>query len=139
MPVLNIAAVATDDLARLIAKPSDQRDVHTYVHKEMGDAGARILSIIRTAKYPERLRHLLNALSAARVGLIEVQAVDATLGETLVAFASAGLSRGLAVIRPTTAVGSTKTKSRGFSNKPALRRGPLSKRTVLTSGNASTR
>ncbi|MEC7460836.1 MAG: hypothetical protein VXX95_02250 [Candidatus Thermoplasmatota archaeon] len=100
MPVLNIAAVCTDDLARLIAKPSDQRDVHTYVHKEMGDSGARILSIIRPAKYPERLRPLLNALSAARVGLIEVQAVDAALGEALVAFASAGLTRGLAVIRP---------------------------------------
>ncbi|MCH1410856.1 MAG: hypothetical protein L7U48_02095, partial [Candidatus Poseidoniaceae archaeon] len=100
MPVLNIAAVATDDLARLIAKPSDQRDVHTYVHKETGESGARILSIIRPAKYPERLRPLLNALSAARVGLIEVEAVDATLGEALVAFASAGLERGLAVIRP---------------------------------------
>ncbi|DAC33085.1 MAG TPA: hypothetical protein D7I05_06885 [Candidatus Poseidoniales archaeon] len=100
MPVLNIAAVATDDLARLIAKPSDQRDVHTYVHKESGDGGARILSIIRPAKYPERLRPLLNALSAARVGLIEVEAVDATLGEALVAFASAGIERGIAVIRP---------------------------------------
>lgn len=101
MPVLNIAAVATDELARMIAKPSDQRDVHTYVHKETGESGARILSIIRPAKYPERLRPLLNALSAARVGLIEVEAVDATLGEALVAFASAGIERGLAVIRPT--------------------------------------
>ena len=101
MPVLNSAAVATDELARMIAKPSDQRDVHTYVHKETGESGARILSIIRPAKYPERLRPLLNALSAARVGLIEVEAVDATLGEALVAFASAGIERGLAVIRPT--------------------------------------
>jgi len=99
MPVLNIAAVMSDDLARNVAKPGDQRDVHTYVHKESGPDGARILSIIRPAKYPERLRPLLNALSVGRVGLIEVNAVNATLGETLVAFASAGVTRGLAVVR----------------------------------------
>jgi selenocysteine-specific translation elongation factor len=99
MPVLNIAAVMSDDLARNVAKPSDQRDVHTYVHKETGPEGARILSIIRPAKFPERLRPLLNALSVGRVGLIEVNAINAALGETLVAFASAGIARGLAVIR----------------------------------------
>ena len=121
MPVLNIAAVATDDLARLIAKPSDQRDVHTYVHKEMGDAGARILSIIRPAKYPERLRPLLNALSAARVGLIEVQAVDAALGEALVAFASAGLTQASRSSVPKTEVGSTRIRSRAVSTSWARR------------------
>lgn len=98
MPVLNIAMVGSDDLAREIAKPTDQRDVHTYVHKETGSDGPRILSLIRPAKYPERLRPFLNALSAARVGVLEVTGLDATLGEALVAFASAGLTKGLAVI-----------------------------------------
>ena len=32
MPVLNIAMVGSDELARELAKPTDQRDVHTYVH-----------------------------------------------------------------------------------------------------------
>ena len=100
MPVLNIAMVGSDDLARELAKPTDQRDVHTYVHKETVDGQARILSLIRPAKYPERLRPLLNALSAARAGLIEVTAVDATLGEALVAFASAGIEHGVAVLAP---------------------------------------
>ncbi|MBT60127.1 MAG: hypothetical protein CMA63_01060 [Euryarchaeota archaeon] len=100
MSVLNIAMIGTDDLAREIAKPTDQRDVHTYVHKESGPDGPRILSIIRPAKYPERLRPFLNALSAARVGIIEVEAVDATLGESLVAFASAGITKGIAIINP---------------------------------------
>ena len=36
MVVLNIAVIASDELARNIAKPADQRDVHTYVHKETG-------------------------------------------------------------------------------------------------------
>lgn len=100
MPVLNIAMVGSDELARELAKPTDQRDVHTYVHKETVDGQARILSLIRPAKYPERLRPLLNALSAARAGLIEVSAVDATLGEALVAFASAGIDHGVAVLSP---------------------------------------
>ena len=100
MPVLNIAMVGSDELARELAKPTDQRDVHTYVHKETVDGQARILSLIRPAKYPERLRPLLNALSAARAGLIEVSTVDATLGEALVAFASAGIDHGVAVLSP---------------------------------------
>jgi len=98
MPVLNIAMIGSDELAKEIAKPTDQRDVHTYVHKETGTSGPRILSIIRPAKYPERLRPFLNALSAARVGVIEVSAIDATLGEALVAFASSKIELGIAII-----------------------------------------
>ena len=101
MVVLNIAVIASDELARDIAKPADQRDVHTYVHKENGPEGARILSLIRPAKYPERLPPFLNALSTSQAGIIEVTAIDASLGEVLVAFASAGIQRGLAVINPT--------------------------------------
>ena len=99
MPVLNIAMFGSDELAKEIAKPTDQRDVHTYVHKENGPEGARILSLIRPAKYPERLRPFLNALSAARVGIIEVTAIDETLGEALVAFASSKIFRGIAIIK----------------------------------------
>ena len=100
MVVLNVAVISSDELAKSIAKAADQRDVHTYVHKELGPDGARILSLIRPAKYPERLRPFLNALSTAQAGIIEVTAVDATLGEVLVAFASAGIRRGLAVLNP---------------------------------------
>ena len=100
MVVLNIAVIGSDELARSIAKAADQRDVHTYVHKENGPDGARILSLIRPAKYPERLPPFLNALSTSQAGIIEVSAVDATFGEVLVAFASAGIHRGLAVINP---------------------------------------
>ncbi len=100
MTVLNIAMVGSDDLAKSIAKATDQRDVHTYVHKETGPDGPRILSIIRPAKLPERIRPLFNALCAARVGLIEVSAINADFGEVLVAFASAGITRGIFVVNP---------------------------------------
>ena len=83
MTVLNIAMIGSDELAKAIAKATDQRDVHTYVHKESGPDGARILSIIRPAKMPERIRPFFNSLCAARVGLIEVSAIDATFGEVL--------------------------------------------------------
>ena len=81
MVVLNIAVIGSDDLAKSIAKAADQRDVHTYVHKENGPDGARILSLIRPAKYPERLPPFLNALSTSQAGIVEVTAVDANLGE----------------------------------------------------------
>ena len=100
MVVLNIAMIGSDELAKSIAKAADQRDVHTYVHKEMDGEGARILSLIRPAKYPERLPPFLNALSTAQVGIIEVTEVNATLGEVLVAFASSGISNGVAVLNP---------------------------------------
>lgn len=101
MTVLNVALVGTDELAREIAKPSDQRDVHTYVHKELSaDGDARIISLIRPAKFPERLRPLLSALNTARAGVLEVQAVNAALGEALIAFSSSGIEKGLVVINP---------------------------------------
>ncbi len=101
MVVLIIAMIGSDELAKSIAKAADQRDVHTYVHKEMDDDGARILSLIRPAKYPERLPPFLNALSTAQVGILEVTEVNAALGEALVAFASAGIDNGVAVVNPT--------------------------------------
>ena len=58
MTVLNVAAYCSDEIAKSIAKPTDQRDVHTYVYKEGVGENARIISLIRPAKYPERLRPL---------------------------------------------------------------------------------
>ena len=100
MTVLNVAMFGSDELAKEIAKATDQRDVHTYVHKESKEGIARIISIIRPARYPERLRPLLNAISAGRVGIIEISAIDATLGEVLVAFASSSIEFGIAVVKP---------------------------------------
>ena len=101
MPVLNIAMVGSDSLAKEIAKASDQRDVHTYVHKEnASDGSQRILSLIRPAKFPERLRPLLGALGVARSGLLEITEVNAALGEALIAFSSSGINNGIFVINP---------------------------------------
>ena len=100
MTVLNIAMIGSDDLAKSIAKATDKRDVHTYVHKESGADGPRILSLIRPAKMPERIRPFFNSLCAARVGLLEVTGIDATFGEVLVGFSAAGITKGIYVINP---------------------------------------
>ena len=92
--------IGSDDLAKSIAKATDQRDVHTYVHKESGADGPRILSLIRPAKMPERIRPFFNSLCAARVGLLEVTGIDATFGEVLVGFSAAGITKGIYVINP---------------------------------------
>ena len=47
MTVLNVAMFGSDELAKDIAKATDQRDVHTYVHKELNNGEAKIISIIR--------------------------------------------------------------------------------------------
>ena len=92
--------IGSDDLAKAVAKATDQRDVHTYDHKESGADGPRILSIIRPAKMPERIRPFFNSLCAARVGLLEVTGIDATFGEVLVGFAAAVISKWIYVINP---------------------------------------
>ena len=120
MTVLNIAMVGSDDLAKSIAKATDQRDVHTYVNKESGPDGARILSIIRPAKMPERIRPFFNSLCAARVGLIEVTGVDATFGEVLVGFASAGIQKGIFVINPTDGEWIDEDQVKGFMTQAGL-------------------
>jgi selenocysteine-specific translation elongation factor len=120
MTVLNIAMVGSDDLAKSIAKATDQRDVHTYVNKESGPDGARILSIIRPAKMPERIRPFFNSLCAARVGLIEVTGVDATFGEVLVGFASAGIQKGIFVINPPDGEWIDEDQVKGFMTQAGL-------------------
>lgn len=121
MTVLNIAMVGSDDLAKSIAKATDQRDVHTYVHKESGADGPRILSIIRPAKMPERIRPFFNALCAARVGLIEVNEINAAFGEVLVGFASAGVEKGIMVINPPEGEWIDEDQVKGFFTQAGLK------------------
>ena len=100
MVVLNIAVIGSDDLAKSIAKPPTSATFTPMSTRKTGPTAHAFSSLIRPAKYPERLPPFLNALSTSQAGIVEVTAVDANLGEVLVAFASAGITRGLAVINP---------------------------------------
>ena len=100
MPVLNVAFVGSEELARKLGKKGDVRDIESYVHKETHGGDVRILSLLRPLRHPERLRPLLSVLNVAKAGIVEITAVDAALGEVLVAFGAAEIHHGHAIISP---------------------------------------
>tara|TARA_B110000444_G_scaffold240410_1_gene255740 strand:+ start:1281 stop:2267 length:987 start_codon:yes stop_codon:yes gene_type:complete len=102
VPVLNIAFVGSENLARSIAKKGDVRDIESYVFKEEKNGVNQILSLLRPLKHPEKIRPLLSVLNVAKVGIIEVSKIDASLGEICVAFGCAEIKKGMAIINPET-------------------------------------
>ena len=100
MPVLNVAFVGSENLARSIAKKGDVRDIESYVFKEEKNGITQIISLLRPLKHPEKIRPLLSVLNVAKVGIIEVSKVDASLGEICVSFGCAGIKKGLVIINP---------------------------------------
>ena len=100
MPVLNVALVGSEDLARKLGKKGDTRDIESYVHKESRDGEARVLSLLRPLKFPESIRPLLSVLDVAKAGLLEIKELSASVGEAMVALGCSGISRGSAIISP---------------------------------------
>ena len=102
VPVLNVAFVGSENLARSIAKKGDVRDIESYVFKEEKNGITQIISLLRPLKHPEKIRPLLSVLNVAKVGIIEVSKVDSSLGEICVAFGCAGIKKGLVIINAET-------------------------------------
>tara|TARA_B100000579_G_scaffold428637_1_gene439137 strand:+ start:393 stop:1391 length:999 start_codon:yes stop_codon:yes gene_type:complete len=100
MAVLNVLCVSTEDFARNLGKRTDDRDVESYIHKEMRNEQQDALTFLRPRKHPERIRPLLAALDISDAGVIQVQRIDSSLGEVLVATSVAGLRNGTVVIDP---------------------------------------
>ena len=100
MPVLNVALVGSEDLARKLGKKGDTRDIESYVHKESRGDEVRVLSLLRPLKFPESIRPLLSVLDVAKAGLLEIRELSASIGEAMVALGCSGISRGSAIISP---------------------------------------
>ena len=100
MPVLNVALVGSEDLARRLGKKGDTRDIESYVHKETRGDEVRVLSLLRPLKFPESIRPMLSVLDVAKAGLLEIRELSATVGEAMVALGCSGISRGIAIISP---------------------------------------
>ena len=66
MAVLNVLCVGTEDFARNLGKRTDDRDVESYIHKEMRNEQQDALTFLRPRKHPERIRPLL-ALSLIHI------------------------------------------------------------------------
>ena len=67
VPVLNVAFVGSEDLARSLAKSNDVRDIESYVHKEERGGEVCVISLLRPLKHPEKIRPLLSVLNVAEV------------------------------------------------------------------------
>ena len=100
MPVLNIAFVGSESLAKKIAKKGDVRDIESYVHKEERNGKIEIISLLRPLKHPEKIRPLLSVLNVAKAGIIEISKIDSALGEICVSFGCAEIKKGLVIINP---------------------------------------
>ena len=100
MPVLNVALIGSEDLARKLGKKGDTRDIESYVHKESGGDGVRVLSLLRPLKFPESIRPMLSVLDVAKAGLLEIRELSASVGEAMVALGCSGISKGSAIISP---------------------------------------
>jgi len=100
MPVLNVALVGSEDLARKLGKKGDTRDIESYVHKETRGDEVRVLSLLRPLKFPESIRPMLSVLDVAKAGLLEIRELSASVGEAMVALGCSGISRGSAIISP---------------------------------------
>ena len=98
MPVLNVALVGSEDLARRLGKKGDTRDIESYVYKESRGDEVRVLSLLRPLKFPESIRPMLSVLDVAKAGLLEIRELSATVGEAMVALGCSGISRGSAII-----------------------------------------
>ena len=100
MPVLNVALVGSEDLARKLGKKGDTRDIESYVHKESRGGEVRVISLLRPLKFPESIRPMLSVLDVAKAGLLEIRELSPSIGEAMVALAVSGISRGSAIISP---------------------------------------
>ncbi len=100
MPVLNVALVGSEDLARKLGKKGDTRDIESYVHKESRGGEVRVLSLLRPLKFPDSIRPMLSVLDVAKAGLLEIRELSASVGEAMVALGCSGISKGSAIISP---------------------------------------
>ena len=107
MPVLNVALVGSEDLARRLGKKGDTRDIESYVHKETRGDEIRVLSLLRPLKFPESIRPMLSVLDVSKAGLLEIRELSASVGEAMVALGCAGIPGVAPSSRPTRGVGST--------------------------------
>ena len=98
MSVLNVALIGSEEMARKLGKKGDARDIEAFIHKEERGGRQRVLSFLRPTKHPESLRPLLSVLDVSRAGVVEVSAIDAALGEVMVALGCAGINRGHVII-----------------------------------------
>ncbi len=92
---LNIAVLGAKDFAGKIGKKGTVTDMTFYDYKEGHDS----FTLIEPSKYPEKLSSLFYSVAMSEFGILVVDGIDASLGETIVMADSLGLSRGWLILR----------------------------------------
>lgn len=95
MAAVTLGVLGNLDYARELGKKSTESDVQLYTFKE-GDVN---VSMVVPFRHPEKVHPLAYAVNAADAILIVVKKVDRDLGESLVAAAAAGHTKGLIVLQ----------------------------------------
>ncbi|MBR4504315.1 MAG: translation elongation factor 1 alpha-related protein [Candidatus Methanomethylophilaceae archaeon] len=92
---LNIAVLGAKDFAGKIGKKGTVTDMTFYDYKEGHDS----FTLIEPSKYPEKLSSLFYSVAMSEFGILVVDGIDASLGETIVMADALGLSRGWLILR----------------------------------------
>jgi selenocysteine-specific translation elongation factor len=95
MPALTLAVLGNLDYAKDLGKKSTESDVMLMSFKE----GDTTVSMVVPFRHPEKIQPLCYAVNAADAVLIIVKEVNRDLGESILAAAAAGHTKGLIVLQ----------------------------------------
>jgi selenocysteine-specific translation elongation factor len=89
----NVSVVLGRDLAGALGKKGTVSDVSMY-NSKMGDA---VLSFVEPSSYPDKIQSLVSSVNMADQALLRIEALDASLAESVGALDMAGLSKGFII------------------------------------------
>ncbi|MEN3064802.1 MAG: EF-Tu/IF-2/RF-3 family GTPase [Candidatus Methanosuratincola petrocarbonis] len=92
---LNVAVLGKPGFSAGLGKKGTTSDITFYNLKR----GEDTVTFIEPAKYPERLAPLFYAVSIAKMAILVVEKIDAAFGETALMLDSAGVDKGLIVLK----------------------------------------
>lgn len=95
MPAVTLGILGNLDYAKELGKKGTESDVHLYTFRE-GDVN---VSMIVPFRHPEKVQPLAYAVNSGDAVLIIVKEVTRELGESILAAAAAGHTRGLIVLQ----------------------------------------
>ena len=95
MANLNVAVIAPNGYSKDIGKKGTASDITLYDIKQ----GSDTVTLLEPTGYPNRLAPLFYSASMSALALVVVDAIDATLGESMVMLHSAGVDKGYIVLR----------------------------------------
>ena len=95
MANLNVAVIAPNGYSKDIGKKGTASDITLYDIKQ----GSDTVTLLEPTGYPDRLAPLFYSASMSDLALVVVDAIDATLGESMVMLHSAGVDKGYIVLR----------------------------------------